>query len=105
MEEPRQDDNAVDAEEENIGNVSHSGAINELSDLLTHLCKHLVDDESAINIDHEEESSGITFYLNVADDDLGKVIGKRGKTATAIRALLSAAATKKGVRALLSIED
>lgn len=73
--------------------------------LLEHLAQALVDAPDEVIVSEESEGSAATFKLEVAPDDLGKVIGRRGKTAAAMRTLLSATASKQGTRAALEIVD
>ncbi len=74
-----------------------------MKELIETIVKSLVDqpDEVQINIIQGEKTSVIELY--VAKDDLGKVIGKQGRTAKAIRTLLTAASTKLKQRAVLEI--
>ncbi len=74
-----------------------------MKELIETIVKSLVDqpDEVQINIIKGEKTSVIE--LSVAKDDLGKVIGKQGRTAKAIRTLLTAASTKMKQRAVLEI--
>jgi predicted RNA-binding protein YlqC (UPF0109 family) len=53
----------------------------------------------------EKESNKIVFKLKVGESDIGKIIGKKGRTAQAMRVLLSAVAAKEGKRAILEIKD
>ena len=64
----------------------------------------IVDEPGKIEItEHEDGEGALTFELKVAKGDLGKVIGKRGRTASALRTLLSAASRKHDVSAYLKI--
>lgn len=74
-------------------------------DLVEFMVKSLVDkpEEVAINVIEGEKST--ILELHVASDDIGKVIGKQGRIAKAIRTILSASATKDGKRAVLEILD
>lgn len=74
-------------------------------DLVEYIVKSLVDipDEVSINVIEGEKST--ILELKVASDDVGKVIGKQGRIAKAIRTILSASATKGGKRAVLEILD
>ncbi len=74
-----------------------------MKELIEFIVKALVDDPSEVNI---KEISGdkVTLYeLRVAKADIGKVIGKRGRTASAIRTIINAVSTKQGKRAELEI--
>jgi uncharacterized protein len=75
-------------------------------DLLEYLARALVDDPDAVEVDQFEEDDGtIVLALAVADDDYGKVIGRGGRTAAALRALVKAAAVKENRRVLVDIVD
>lgn len=74
-----------------------------MKDLIEFIVKALVDEPGEVNIS-EIAGDKITLYeLRVSKADIGKVIGKRGRTASAIRTILNAASTKKGKRAQLEI--
>lgn len=70
-----------------------------MKELIEFMVKALVDDPSEVNIT-EIEGDKITLYeLRVSKSDIGKVIGKRGRTAGAIRTIINAVSTKQGKRA------
>ncbi|HNQ39979.1 MAG: KH domain-containing protein [Candidatus Cloacimonas sp.] len=74
-----------------------------MKDLIEFIVKALVDDPSEVNIT-EITGDKITLYeLRVSKSDIGKVIGKRGRTASAIRTIINAVSTKQGKRAELEI--
>lgn len=73
--------------------------------LLEHMVNELVDDPDQVRIDEMVGDKVTTLELRVAPEDLGKVIGRRGRTAGAMRLILSAAATKQQKRAVLEILD
>jgi uncharacterized protein len=65
-----------------------------------------VDEPDKVRVEQVEEDDGtIVFELAVADDDYGKVIGKGGRTANALRTVVKAAAARKGRRVLVDIVD
>lgn len=74
-------------------------------ELVEFVVRNLVDspDEVSVNVIEGEKST--ILELKVAEDDIGKVIGKQGRIAKAIRTILSASATKDGKRAVLEILD
>lgn len=74
-------------------------------DLVATVAEALVDDPDAVEVEEIEEDRGVIVELRVAADDIGKVIGKDGRTAQSMRALLNAAASKQGCRAHLDILD
>ena len=74
-------------------------------ELVEYIAKALVDDPASVRVDEVEDDRGSVLNLAVADGDLGRVIGKGGKTAKAIRAILSVASTKSGAHHLLKIVE
>ncbi len=74
-----------------------------MKELVNHIAKALVDNPDDVKTTQREEEDTITIELTVAQDDLGKVIGKQGRTARAIRSLLSVAAEKKNKKSRLDI--
>ena len=77
-----------------------------MKELIEFIAKHLVDSPDQVNVDEKEsEDNKVTLSLKVQSDDVGKVIGKQGKTAQAMRTLLTAIAAKDGKRAMLEILD
>ena len=69
------------------------------------IAKSLVDDPSAVSVNETEGEKGMVLQLKVAESDIGKVIGKYGRIAKAMRTVLSASATKDGKRYSLDILD
>ena len=63
-----------------------------MDELLEYMAKALVDNPDAVKVTKKITSSDVTLELKVAPEDMGKVIGKRGKIAKAMRLLVSAAA-------------
>jgi predicted RNA-binding protein YlqC (UPF0109 family) len=77
-----------------------------LKDLLEYLAKGLVERPEKVSVDSFEEDDGtLVLELHVADDDVGKVIGRNGRTVNAIRAVMRAAAVKHGRRVLVDVVD
>jgi hypothetical protein len=74
-------------------------------DLIEYIAKSLVDDPSAVSVNVIEGETSTILELRVANEDIGKVIGKHGRIAKAIRTVLQAAAVKSGKRAALEILD
>ena len=66
-----------------------------MKDTLETIIKTLVDDESAVSIKETETEKEITFEVAVAESDMGKVIGKQGRIAKAIRTVIKAVAGKE----------
>lgn len=76
-----------------------------MKDLLIQIVKALVDNPEQVQVNEIESAQTVVLELRVAKVDMGKVIGKHGKTANAIRALLNAASGKAGKRYILEIVD
>ena len=77
-----------------------------MKELLEYMVKELVDSPESIESEEEEEDEKtIIFKLSVAEDDLGKVIGKKGRTANALRVILRAASAKRGKSSIIKILD
>jgi len=76
-----------------------------MKDLVAFIATSLVDDPSAVQVAETEGDGTVVLELRVAKEDLGKVIGKQGRTARAIRSLLSAAAGKDNRKARLEIAE
>ncbi|MGB9697644.1 MAG: KH domain-containing protein [Ignavibacteria bacterium] len=77
-----------------------------MKEFIEFIAKHLVDKPEAVNVEEvTNEENRVRFRLTVDDAEIGKVIGKSGKTAKAMRTLLTAIAAKKGLRATLEIPD
>ncbi len=74
-----------------------------LSDLVEYIAKSLVEDPSQVQVNVIESANAITLELRVAPDDMGRVIGKSGRIANAIRTLVRIAAMRQGKRVTLEI--
>ncbi|MBT8379253.1 MAG: KH domain-containing protein [Ignavibacteria bacterium] len=77
-----------------------------MKEFIEFIAKHLVDNPDSVEIEESvSEDKKTVLSLKVKADDVGKVIGKQGKTAQAMRTLLTAIAAKDGKRAILEIID
>lgn len=74
-------------------------------ELVKYIVEQLVDDKDAINITSQEADGVETISIRVAENDIGKVIGKQGKIAMSIRTLAKAVGAKAGKRYNIEIED
>lgn len=76
-----------------------------MKELVEVIAKALVDEPDAVQVNEirGEQSSSIILELKVAPDDMGKVIGKQGRIAKAIRTVVKAAATREGKRVVIEI--
>jgi uncharacterized protein len=76
-----------------------------LAELLEELARRLVDDPDAVRVEREERDDVVVLRLFVAKDDVGKVIGRQGRIARALRQLVRAAAGRGRKRVVLEIVD
>jgi uncharacterized protein len=76
-----------------------------VKELLEFLARELVDDPDAVEVTESTGDRGTLLTLRVAPDDMGKVIGKAGRTARAIRTVVRAAATREGTSVHVDIAD
>jgi len=71
--------------------------VSRAEEVLVYLITQIVEDKDAVEIEIEETDTKISMMAKVAQDDMGRVIGKRGRVAHAIRTLVRAAAVKDGI--------
>ncbi len=76
-----------------------------MEELIAVIARSLVDQPDAVKVTRTDEEDSVTIELAVASEDLGKVIGKQGRTARALRSLLAAAAAKTEKRTRLEIVE
>ncbi len=76
-----------------------------MKELIEYIAKALVDNPNAVKVTEIEGERTTVVELSVANEDRGKVIGKDGRTARAMRTLLSAASAKQKKRAVLEIVE
>ncbi|MBI3110166.1 MAG: KH domain-containing protein [Ignavibacteriales bacterium] len=74
-----------------------------MKEFVEYVAKHLVDRPEAVVVDLEEKEDRLIFKLKVDQPDVGKLIGKKGRTASSFRVLLRAVAAKEGRKAVLDI--
>jgi len=77
--------------------------MDDLKALIEHMAKALVDKPDAVSVQETDGEKTTIIELRVAQDDLGKVIGKQGRMARSMRTILNAAGTKLGKRCVLEI--
>ena len=77
-----------------------------MKDLLVSIAQGLVDDPAAVTVtvDEPSEDSTVVYHLHVGEDDMGRVIGKQGRIAKAIRTVMRAAATRQNARVVVEID-
>ncbi len=76
-----------------------------MKDLVVAIAKSLVDDPSKVEVSEEMEDDTTVIKLSVAKEDMGRIIGKEGRTAKAIRTLLNAVSTRNNSKAVLKIVE
>jgi len=76
-----------------------------MTELIEFLVKALVEDPSAVVVEELEEDGDLVYEVTVADEDLGRVIGKGGRVANAIRTIAKAAAVRIDRRVIVDILD
>ena len=74
-----------------------------MKELVDYIAKSIVNDPDKVVVTEETNEQGITLKLQVADEDKGRVIGKQGRIAEAMRTLIRVKAAKAGTRATLEI--
>lgn len=76
-----------------------------LTQLVTFMARSLVDQPDAVLVEVHEDAQGVLVALRVAPGDMGKVIGRQGRIARALRQVVRAAAVRTGTRAMLDIRS
>ena len=76
-----------------------------MKELIEYVARSLVDNPDQVTVEEEMDGDRLVLRLRVAEEDMGKVIGKQGRIAQAMRTLLKIAAVKQGTRAGLEIGD
>jgi predicted RNA-binding protein YlqC (UPF0109 family) len=76
-----------------------------MKEFLEFIARHLVDHPELVVLENEAREDKVIFTLRVSPQDVGKVIGRKGRTAQSIRVLLAAVAAREGKRAILEIAE
>ena len=76
-----------------------------MQELVEYIAKSLVDRPEEVRVSLEEKEDVTVLHLSVAKEDLGKIIGRQGRTARALRTLVNAASSKQERRCILEIEE
>ena len=87
---------------DDLGNRAAGGTARAV---LEHVARSIVDDPDSVEIDVSEGRSGVRLSLRVSQADMGRVIGRRGRVAQAMRVLVRAAAAREGTDAVVDIVD
>ena len=74
-----------------------------MRELVEYIARNLVDDPEAVRVNEREEENAFILELTVAPDDMGKVLGKQGRIAKAIRTVVKAATTKSPKKYIVEI--
>ncbi len=89
---------------EDVSDEAVEAAVEELRGLVSYLAKALTDNQEAVEVDAQRRGSSVHLSLRLSEDELGKVIGRQGRIARAIRTVVSIAAARHNLRASLDIE-
>ncbi|MBV8429698.1 MAG: KH domain-containing protein [Solirubrobacterales bacterium] len=76
-----------------------------MKDLLEYLARGLVEQPDEVRVNEVQEGDATVLELSVGDDDYGNIIGRGGRTASALRAVIKSAGTKRGRRVFVDIVD
>lgn len=76
-----------------------------MKELLEYLARSLVDNPDAVEVDVVEDEQSLLLQLRVAGDDMGKVIGKQGRIAKALRTIVKAASVREAKKVMVEIID
>jgi uncharacterized protein len=76
-----------------------------MKELIEFIAASLVDDPTQVRVSQEQHGGKLYIKLKVAKEDMGRVIGRQGRVANAMRMLLNVAATRTGKQAYLDVED
>lgn len=106
------DDFDIDAEAlgdgdlgDGVSDQGQEGAAPTASAVLEHIVRSIVDDAEAVRVEEIEGRNRVKLEVRVGDGDLGRVIGRRGRTAQSIRTVVRAAATRDGVEVDVDFAD
>ncbi len=75
-----------------------------MKEVLETIIKNLVDNQEAVEINETENEKNIIFEVKVADEDMGKIIGRQGKTAQSIRTVMKAIANRKDKKVIVEFK-
>jgi uncharacterized protein len=95
-------DNTVETIDDNAGNVIQ-GALSKAA--LEYIVTSIVDDKESVAIDFEEAGRTVTLRVHVGPEDKGKIIGRRGRVAMALRTVTRAIGSRENVNVVVDIVD
>jgi predicted RNA-binding protein YlqC (UPF0109 family) len=93
----------ADAEEEFEDDEDFEELEPDLKGLVEYVARALVDKSDAVKVDEVQDGNTTVYELEVDEEDIGKVIGRQGRVVRGLRALVKAAATRKGTRVDLDV--
>ncbi len=96
------DDDYDERDDDRAGNVERAATA---AAVLTYVATQLADEPEAVSVDASDQGRRVVLSLNVAPNDMGRVIGRRGRTAQAIRTVVGAAGARDGVMTSVDIVD
>lgn len=97
---------SADDELDDVDDMAGNRAVGAIPrSVLEHIARSIVDDPDAVVVEVDEGRQGVNLRLHVAPDDMGRIIGRRGRVAQAIRTLVRAAGASEGVEASVDIVD
>lgn len=97
------DDDDLDDEDDEVSGNRDDAAISTA--VLTHIASSIADEPDAVSVVSDVRGRRVTLSLSVAQPDMGRVIGRRGRTAQAIRTLVAAAGAREGLTTSVDIVD
>jgi predicted RNA-binding protein YlqC (UPF0109 family) len=100
-----EDDEDEDDEDDEIGAEGNRIVGGTPKNVLEYLARNIVDDPDGVLVELKERPGEVELRLHVSPSDMGKVIGRRGRVAQALRQVVAAAGAREGVRASLDIVD
>jgi predicted RNA-binding protein YlqC (UPF0109 family) len=99
------EDDDIDEDDDEIGAEGNRIVGGVPKGVLEYVARNIVDDPDGVFVETSERRGDVELRLHVSPSDMGKVIGRRGRVAQALRQVVAAAGTKEGVRASLDIVD
>jgi uncharacterized protein len=105
IEEPANEESASEEPAAEVPATSNEGQAPIATAVLTHVVRSIVDDADAVRVDAVDGRNRLKLEVKVGPGDLGRVIGRRGRTAQSIRTVVRAAATRDGVEVDVDFVD
>jgi predicted RNA-binding protein YlqC (UPF0109 family) len=96
---------AEDWDDDEIAEDGNRATSSTAADVLTYIARALADEPGAVVVRTEERRSAVRLQIHVAPDDMGRLIGRRGRTAQAVRTLVAVAGARDGVQTSVDIVD